>query len=65
MKRELANELMDLIESEFFAGALYELLSATFKSVFTGFLASKLLTYLRSGSLGNQFKVPGDDSPSK
>ena len=32
LKRELADEMMDMIESEFFAGALYELCQASFSS---------------------------------
>jgi len=32
LKRELADELMDMLESEFFAGALYELCVATYQS---------------------------------
>ena len=32
LKRELADELMDMIESEYFAGAFYELLTASFNS---------------------------------
>ena len=30
LKRELADELLDIVDSEMFAGALYELTSATF-----------------------------------
>lgn len=42
LKRELADELMDMIESEYFAGALYELCTATFKSTILGYLCSQL-----------------------
>ena len=33
---------MDVIETEYFAGALYELLQATFKSTINDFLESEL-----------------------
>lgn len=39
LKRELADELMDIIDSEFFAGALYELCMATFTATVNTFLA--------------------------
>ena len=42
LKRELADEIMDMIESEFFAGALYELCQASFNSTIQGFLAEQL-----------------------
>lgn len=48
LKRELADELMDLIESEFFAGALYELLTATFNSTVRGFLSDQLLKSMQA-----------------
>ena len=39
LKRELADEMLDMIESEYFAGALYELCQASFSSTVTSFLA--------------------------
>ena len=42
LQREMADELMDMIGSEFFAGALYELCTATFKSIVLTFLADRL-----------------------
>lgn len=39
LKRELADELMDMVESEMFAGALYELLAASFKSTVVNYLS--------------------------
>lgn len=44
LKRELADELMDIIDSEFFAGALYELCMATFTATVSGFLSDQLAT---------------------
>ena len=32
LKKELSDELLDIIETEYFAGALYELIQATFAS---------------------------------
>ena len=40
LKRELADELIDMIESEYFAGALYELLTATFDSTVLHYLSA-------------------------
>ena len=42
LKRELADEMLDMIESEYFAGALYELCQASFSSTVTSFLAEQL-----------------------
>ena len=42
LKKELSDELMDIIETEYFAGALYELLQATFKSTIHDFLEAEL-----------------------
>ena len=42
LKKELSDELMDVIETEYFAGALYELLQATFKSTIHDFLETEL-----------------------
>ena len=42
LKRELADELLDMLESEFFAGALYELCQATYKSVVEQLLCDQL-----------------------
>jgi len=39
LKRELADELMDVVDSELFAGALYELLAASFKSTIVNYLS--------------------------
>lgn len=47
LKRELAEELMDFVESEYFAGALYELLHASFKAMLQGFLVMHLIKTLQ------------------
>lgn len=44
LKRELADELMDMVDSELFAGALYELLNASFKSTILNYLNNELDT---------------------
>jgi len=40
---ELTRELLDIIETEYFQGALYELIQATFDHIFEGFLNVEIL----------------------
>ena len=60
LKRELSDELMDLIESEYFAGALYELCQATFKSTVKIYLADQLNKSLDQKRMrsSNRLQVP-------
>ena len=60
LKRELSDELMDLIESEYFAGALYELCLATFKSTVKIYLADQLNKSLDQKRIrsANRLQVP-------
>ena len=66
LKREMSVELMDLIESEFFAGALYELCTASFNSTVQRFLVDKLNQSMPSQkrkSSAALLQVPGIDAP--
>ena len=42
LKKELSDELLDIIETEYFAGALYELIQATFTSTIQTYLEDEL-----------------------
>ena len=42
LKRELADELIDMVDSEIFAGALYELITASFRSTIVNYLVDEL-----------------------
>ena len=48
LKRELADELIDLVQSEYFAGALYELLTATYESTVSQFLSDTLTKHMKT-----------------
>ena len=43
LKKELSDELLDIIETEYFAGTLYELLHGTFMSTIQYYLEDELL----------------------
>ena len=47
LKRELADELIDMVDSEIFAGALYELMNASFKSTIINYLHGELETRMQ------------------
>ena len=42
LKRELADELIDMVDSEIFAGALFELVTASFRATIVNYLVDEL-----------------------